>query len=480
MRLSLSGFSIRALQDSIFAYFALGQRRLYGHNFLFFAAYSGHAFAVHFCKTPWTPMSTSSPRTIFHVDMDAFFVSVEELFDPSLKGKPVVVGGQRDERGVVSAASYAARKFGVHSAMPLRTAAKLCPQAIFVNGHPERYREYSGKVHEVLGRFSPLVEMASVDEAYLDMTGTERLHGRPLRSAHQLHTAMKSATQLNCSIGIGTSRLIAKVSSAKAKPNGVLWVLPGEETNFLAPLAVGDIPGVGKVMEQKLHAIGIQKVGDLARLEDRDLEHRFGKWGLALAGKSRGEDAGGWFDNAVGEIVDPKSISHEHTFDEDTGDAERLQSTLMRLSEMVGRRLREGGYFARTLQLKLRYTDFTTITRAHSLEQPTQMDNQIFEQARRLFFDNWKPGAPVRLLGVQASNFDSGSPQLDLLEPSQRWQKALAAADHLRDKFGEEAIGLARGMKGGFRERTHENPVGLPGKGAQKKSGKDTSDKKKP
>jgi len=425
-------------------------------------------------------MIATSPRTIFHVDMDAFFVSVEELFDPSLKGKPVVVGGQRDERGVVSAASYAARKFGVHSAMPLRMAAKLCPQAIFVDGHPERYREYSAKVHEVLGHFSPLVEMASVDEAYLDMTGTERLHGRPLRSAQRLHAEMKLATQLNCSIGIGTSRLIAKVSSAKAKPNGVLWVLPGEEAKFLAPLAVGDIPGVGKVMEQKLHALGIQKVGDLARLDDHDLEHRFGKWGLALAGKSRGEDAGGWFDNAVGENVDPKSISHEHTFSEDTGDAERLQSTLMRLSEMVGRRLREGGYFARTLQLKLRYKDFTTITRAHSLEQPTQMDNQIFDQARRLFFDNWKPGAPVRLLGIQASNFEPSSTQLDLLEPSQqqRWQNALAAADHLRDKFGESAIGLARGMKGGFRERVHENPAALPGKRSQEKTGRETHDGK--
>jgi DNA polymerase-4 len=412
--------------------------------------------------------SDQLPRTIFHVDMDAFFVSVEELFDPSLKGKPVVVGGQRNERGVVSAASYAARKFGVHSAMPLRTAAKLCPQAIFVNGHPDRYREYSARVHAVLGHFSPLVEMASVDEAYLDMTGTERLHGKPLKSAHRLHGEMKSATKLNCSIGIGTSRLIAKVSSAKAKPNGVLWVLPGQEAKFLAPLAVGDIPGVGKVMEQKLHSMNIQKVGDLARIEDRDLERRFGKWCLALAGKSRGEDAGGWFDNEVGENVDAKSISHEHTFNEDTGDAERLQSTLMRLSEMVARRLREGGYFAGTIQLKLRYKDFTTITRAHSLEQPTQMDNQIFEQVRHLFFDNWKKGAPVRLLGVQASNFESGSPQLDLLEPAQqqRWHNALAAMDHLRDKFGESAVGLARGMKGGFRERTHENPVGLPGKGS--------------
>jgi DNA polymerase-4 len=313
--------------------------------------------------------------------------------------------------------------------------------------------------------------MASVDEAYLDMTGTERLHGKPLKSAHRLHDEMKSATNLNCSIGIGTSRLIAKVSSAKAKPNGVLWVLPGQEAKFLAPLAVGDIPGVGKVMEQKLHSMNIQRVGDLARLEDRDLEQRFGKWGLALAGKSRGEDAGGWFDNEVGESVDAKSISHEHTFDEDTGDAERLQSTLMRLSEMVARRLREGGFFARTIQLKLRYKDFTTITRANSLEQPTQMDNQIFEQARHLFFANWKKGAPVRLLGVQASNFESGSAQLDLLEPAQqqRWQNALAAMDHLRDKFGESAVGLARGMKGGFRERTHENPVGLPGKGQANK-----------
>jgi len=418
-------------------------------------------------RSPDHPIS----RTIFHVDMDAFFVSVEELFDPSLKGKPVVVGGQRDERGVVSAASYAARKFGVHSAMPLRTAAKLCPKAIFVNGHPERYREYSAKVHEVLGHFSPWVEIGSVDEAYLDMTGTERLHGRPLQAAQRLHDSMKSNTHLNCSIGIGTSRLIAKVSSAKAKPNGVFWVLPGREAKFLAPLAVGDIPGVGKVMEEKLHAIGIQKIGDLAKLDDRDLENRFGKWGLALAGKSRGEDAGGWFDNEVGENVDPKSISHEHTFDEDTADAERLQSTLMRLSEMVGRRLREGGYFARTLQLKLRYKDFTTITRAHSLDQPTQMDHHIFEQTRRLFFANWKPGAPVRLLGVQASNFESGPGQLDLLEPKrdERWKNALAAADHLRDKFGEAAIGLARGMKGGFRERIHENPAALPGKGKKKR-----------
>jgi DNA polymerase IV len=406
------------------------------------------------------------PRTIFHVDMDAFFVSVEELFDPSLKDKAVVVGGQRHERGVVSAASYEARKFGVHSAMPLRTAAKLCPNAIFVDGHPERYRECSEKVYRVLQSFSPLVEMASIDEAYLDMTGTERLHGPPLYAAHLLHQKIKSDTQLNCSIGIGSSRLIAKVASAKAKPHGILWVIPGQEAKFLAPLDVRDIPGVGKVTEQNLNALGICRVSDLARFDESFLEERFGKWGLALAGKARGEDAGGWFDTEVGADTDPKSISHEHTYNEDTADVEQIESTLMRLSEMVGRRLREHELYARTVQLKLRYKDFTTITRAHTLPDPTQLDTEIFEQARTLFRRNRRKGAEVRLLGVQVSHFGVRTAQEDLIEGGrrQRWEQALSAADRLRDKFGESSVTLATGLKGGFRERTHENPAGLPGK----------------
>ncbi len=405
-------------------------------------------------------------RTIFHVDMDAFFVSVEELYDPSLKGKAVVVGGQRHERGVVSAASYEARKYGVHSALPLRTAAKLCPQAIFVDGHPERYHECSEKVYKVLTAFSPQLEMASIDEAYLDMTGTARLHGPPLKAAHKLHQRMKEETRLNCSIGIGSSRLIAKVSSAQAKPNGVLWIVPGEESEFLAPLDVREIPGVGKVMEGHLHELGIRKVGDLARLAESELEERFGKWGLALAGKARGEDAGGWFDSEVGADTEAKSISHEHTFDEDTADENQLGATLMRLSEMVGRRLREAKLHARTIQLKLRYKDFTTITCAHTLPAPTQLDGEIFDQARMLFRKNWKAGREVRLLGVQASSFEAQGEQIDLLEGGrqQRWKDALAAADRLRDKFGESSVTLASGMRGRFRERTHENPAGLPGK----------------
>ncbi len=403
--------------------------------------------------------------TIFHLDMDAFFVSVEELYDPALKGKPVVVGGRPNERGVVSAASYAARKFGVHSAMPLRTAYKLCPQAIFVDGHPARYREYSERVFTVLNRFSPLVEMASIDEAYLDMTGTERLHGPPLRAAHLLHEAVRSETNLNCSIGIATSRLVAKVTSDQAKPNGVMWILPGAEAAFLAPLDVRKIPGVGKVTEKNLHALGIKKVGDLARLDEAYLESRFGKWGLALAGKSRGLDAGGWFDTAVGEDTDPKSISHEHTFNEDTADVDALESTLARLSEMVGRRLREHGLWARTIQLKLRYKDFTTITRAHSVELPTQIDIELYNEVRALFRANWKPGRPIRLLGVHAANFES-EPQTNLLDDPthERWRHAMSAADRLRDKYGESAVNLASGMKGSFRERVHENPAGLPGK----------------
>jgi len=412
------------------------------------------------------------PKTIFHVDMDAFFVSVEELTDPSLKGKPVVVGGQRDERGVVAAASYAARNFGVHSAMPLRTAAKLCPQAIFVDGHPDRYRESSEKVFKVLNTFSPLVEMASIDEAYLDMSGTQRLHGPPLRAAHSLHDKMKAETQLNCSIGIGSSRLIAKVGSAKAKPNGMLWVVPGQESKFLAPLDVRDIPGVGKVMEQNLHAMGIRQVADLAALEEHVLEQHFGKWGLALAGKARGEDAGGWFDADVGAHEDAKSISHEHTFNQDTSNQAQLESTLMRLTEMVGRRLREHAYHARTIQLKLRYKDFTTITRAHSLSVPTQLDTEIFQEIRTLFRKNWKKGAEIRLLGVHVSSFEEApAAQLDLLDDGrhQRWQQALAAADKLRDRFGEGSVGLAGGMRGAFREKTHENPASLPGKAPKKK-----------
>ncbi len=397
--------------------------------------------------------------------MDAFFVSVEELFDPSLKGKPVVVGGRPNERGVVSAASYAARKFGVHSAMPLRTAYKLCPQAVFVDGHMDRYREYSGRVFEILKQFSPLVEMASIDEAYLDITGTARLHGPPLAAAHKLHDSVRRASGLNCSIGVAASRLVAKIASDQAKPNGVLWIIPGQEARFLAPLEVRRIPGVGKVTERNLHACGIRKVRDLAALDQSYLEERFGQWGLAMAGKARGEDAGGWFDTEIGEGGDPKSISHEHTFSVDTADTVALDAMLVRLSEMVARRLRDHGLWSRTVQIKLRYSDFSTFTRSRTLEEATQIDADLAAAARELFHKAWT-GKPIRLLGVYAQSLEASEGQTNLLlhDKTEAWRKTLRAVDRIRDKYGNDIVSLAAGMTAGFRTRVHDNPVNLPGK----------------
>ena len=404
--------------------------------------------------------------TIFHIDMDAFFFSVEELFDPKLKGRPVVVGGRPNERGVVAAASYAARKFGIHSAMPLRRAYRLCPGAIFVDGHPERYREYSQQVYGILRRFSPKVEMASIDEAYLDLTGCERLFGPPLQAAHRLHETVRRETSLPCSIGIGLTRLIAKIASDQAKPNGVLWVMPGAEQPFLAPLDVRRIPGVGPVTEKNLRAIGIRTVAELAKARPDFLQEEFGLWGTALAGKARGEDAGGYFDSPVGEDEDAKSIGHETTYSNDTADAPLLEATLTRLAQMVGRRLRENGLHGRTVQLKLRYSDFSTITRARTLEHHTQLDTVILDTARELFRENWKQGRAVRLLGVQVSGLSRVSGQMPLLEHDQedKWRRALSAVDRLRDRYGEHSVELAGGLAHNWKERVHENPAGLPGK----------------
>jgi DNA polymerase-4 len=252
--------------------------------------------------------------------------------------------------------------------------------------------------------------------------------------------------------------MVAKVASDQAKPNGMLWVIPGQEAAFLAPLDVRKIPGVGKVTEKQLGLIGIRKVGDLAALDEQFLAERFGRWGLALAGKARGLDAGGWFDEEIGAGGPAKSISHEHTFNEDTADSKLLEATLAKLSEMVARRLREQKLHARTVQLKLRYSDFSTITRAHSLDHATQLDIELLEESRKLFRENWREGETVRLLGVQASSLVNTRGQMSLLdsEPTERWRNALDAVDRLRDKFGEQSVSLASGLKGTFRERTHE------------------------
>ena len=295
--------------------------------------------------------------------MDAFFVSVEELEDPSLKGKAVVVGADPDGRGVVAAASYEARKFGVHSAMPTRTAKTLCPHAIFLRGHHAKYSEYSHKIYAIFEEFTPIVEMVSIDEAYLDLTGCERLHGSAFRGADKLIRTVKARTGLSASVGLSTSHLVSKIASDQAKPHGLLHVLPGCEARFLAPLPVRRMPGIGKVTEPELLSRGISTIGDLARAGPEKLKERFRKYGEWLYTKSLGKDI-----EAYQYSEEPKSISHETTFDVDIDNVDELERTLSYLSQLVARRLRDHQLFARTIGLKLRYASFRTLTRDTTLD----------------------------------------------------------------------------------------------------------------
>lgn len=381
---------------------------------------------------------------ILHVDMDAFFVSVEELADPSLRGKPVIVGADPDGRGVVAAASYAARKFGVHSAMPIRTAKKLCPHAIFLRGHHEKYREYSDKVYTIFQEFSPVIEMVSIDEAYLDLTGCERLHGGMLRAADRLIRSVKERTGLNCSVGASTSHLVSKIASDQAKPHGLLYVLPGCEKAFLAPLPVRRMPGIGKVTEPELLSLGISTIGDLQSYGADRLKEKFGKYGEWLYAKSLGKDI-----EAYAYKEEPKSISHETTFPEDIADGEELERTLSYLSQLVARRLREHRLFARTVGLKLRNYRFKTITRDTTLDEPTHLDSVIFEHVLRMLNIAWDGREKIRLVGVRASNLERSTFQLDLFNATKRDKlgRVLQAADQVRGRYGFDAVQLARSLE---------------------------------
>ena len=365
--------------------------------------------------------------------MDAFFVSVELLERPELRGKPVVVGGRPDQRGVVSAASYEARKFGVQSAMPLRTAGKLCPHAVFLDGHHEKYSEWSDRVASILAEFSPIVEMTSIDEAYLDLAGTARLHGPPFAAADKLLRSITRTTGLPCSGGLATTRLVAKVASDQAKPRGLVWVAPGMEARFLAPLPIRKIPGIGEVTERALRALGIETVEQLAAHQQEKLEKIFGQWGTALYRKARGGDAYEFLIDA-----EPKSISHNHTFGEDTSDFEQLETLLSHLSQKTCKRLREAGLYARTLTLTIRYAGFQTYTRSKTVQQPVNLDSDIHAIFLGLFREHLDKKRKVRLLGTALSGLCHGPDQLDLLEADRREKldKLTKAADRLRDKFG--------------------------------------------
>jgi DNA polymerase-4 len=377
--------------------------------------------------------AAEGPTSILHVDMDAFFVSVELLERPELRGKPVVVGGQPNRRGVVSAASYEARRYGIHSAMPLRTAGRLCPHAVFLEGRHELYSEWSDRVAAILSKFSPVVEMASIDEAYLDLSGTELIHGPPLVAADALLREIRARTGLPCSAGLARTRLVAKVASDQAKPRGLLWVPAGTEAAFLAPLGVRRIPGIGRVTEAALAKLHIERVEQLAATPRENLEKIFGRWGTALYRKSRGEDSYEFFVDA-----EPKSISHTHTFGQDTRDAVALAAMLSRLCQKAAKRLRESGLDANVVSVTIRYAGFETITRARKLPAASHLDPVFLALARRLFERNWDARRAVRLIGVELGSLSHGASQLDLLDAARRekTEKLARAADRLRDRFG--------------------------------------------
>lgn len=382
---------------------------------------------------------TACPASILHVDMDAFFVSVELLDRPELRGKPVVVGGRPDQRGVVSAASYEARRYGIHSATPLRAAARLCPHAIFLEPRHTLYAQWSDRIAEILARYSPVVEMVSIDEAYLDLTGSERLLGPPLAAAHRLRGEIWDTTGLPCSMGLAATRLVAKVASDQAKPRGLLWVPAGREQRFLAPLPVGKIPGIGRVTAAALERMGIRTVGELAAVPPDQLEEHFGRWGEGLARKARGQDAWDFVVDA-----EPKSIGHNQTFGADTDDEALLRATLSRLLEKAAKRLRDAGLYARTVTVTIRYAGFETHTRARTLAEPTDLDSVLGRAARELFERHRDHRRKIRLLGVALSRFAAAPGQLSLLDgrERERRERLARAADRLRDRFGEGKLRL--------------------------------------
>lgn len=381
------------------------------------------------------------PRKIIHLDLDAFFCAVEELHDPSLRGKPFAVGGRPDERGVVSSCSYPARMFGVRSAMPMSRALLLCPHLIVVPGRHGVYDEYSQQVMAHCYNRTNLVEQISIDEAFLDVSDL-----RPPAEviARELQTAIWDELSLPCSLGVATNKLIAKIANNVGKaekrsaspPMAIKVVPPGEEAAFLAPLPIGELWGIGPKTAASLEALGIRTIGDLARWPEADLVHRFGKSGADLAQRARGID-----DRPVVTEYEAKSLSRETTFTHDVTDGATLRRTLLHLAESVGHRLRHAQLQGSTVKLKLRWADFTTITRQVTLPEPTDQDNVIYAAAQQLFEQAWPKGKPVRLIGVGVSSLGAPMQQLGLWEtPSEKGQRLQDALDAVRDRFGRGAI----------------------------------------
>jgi DNA polymerase IV len=390
--------------------------------------------------------AVSAPRTILHADMDAFYAAIEQRDHPEWRGKPVIVGGS-GSRQVVSTCSYEARKFGVHSAMPGVRAKQLCPQGIFVVPRMEVYEQVSAQVREVFDRFTDQVEPLSLDEAFLDVTGSRALFGDGPAIAARIKAEVRERTQLTVSVGVATSKYVAKVASDLRKPDGLVVVEPGDERSFLAPLPVAKLWGVGPVTQQQLERAGLRTIGDVQGRSEAELRQAFG-------------DSLGPHLYVLGNGLDPrevepdrqaKSIGHELTFAEDLGDPDQVHSILLQLAEMVGRRLRRGGLYGSVVRLKLRYGDFTTMVRQQKVAA-TADDLELYRVARTLLLAAWDRGRGVRLLGVTAAGLcERAAPaQGSLFAPAPKNRdRLLRAMDAIRDRHGEDSV-----RHGGERRRT--------------------------
>ncbi len=370
---------------------------------------------------------------IAHFDLDAFFVSVERILDPSLVGKALILGGSR-ERGVVSTCSYEARKFGVHSAMPMTRAVALCPHAIVMQGTRGQYSKFSQWVTDIIAAKSPLYEKASIDEFYIDLTGMDKFFD-PLQWTIDLRNEIIETTGLPISFGLASNKMVAKMATNAAKPNGFLQVMPGKEKEFLSPLNVGEIPGVGEHTLKTMHSLGIMTIHDLSAYPQHLLEHNFGKYGEVLHQKAVGNYGG-----AVHHFHETKSISTEHTFSENTADLDFLNAELVRMTEKLGHELREEGKMTRCVAVKIRYPDFETHTRQMAIA-PTSYDDELIKVVKELFGSLYEKKHLVRLVGVRFSELTLSSLQTDLFENRVRKANLYTAIDAVKLRFGKKSLG---------------------------------------
>ena len=383
-------------------------------------------------------------KRILHIDMDAFFASIEQAKNPMLQGKPVIVGGKKgDKRGVVSTCSYEARAFGVHSAMPLYQAQKLCPDGIYVSGNRQEYSAISKHIRSLLFEVSPQVEMTSIDEGYIDITGSLRLFSGEEAIASHLKYRIKEETGLNCSIGIAGNRLIAKVASDSGKPNGYISVPQGGEATFLSPMPAKSIPGIGPKMNESLNRSGINTVGDLAALSLETLMRRFGNAGVGLYRMAIGQGS-----DSLQLTREAKSMSRETTFPEDISDWSTVESVLTYLMERTLYSLRESGMEGRSVTVKVRNSQFRTLTYSSTLSNPTTLDSVVLEAIKPLISQAKDAVPVVRLIGFHIGQLSSGYHQLLLGETDndEQWEKAMKGVDTLRERYGFHTVCSAKSM----------------------------------